>query len=80
MIPQYVKCAGAKLGDIIIMEAMSVSLAGLSSEGERFLKNGHVLIFLFTPAFYWKTKFNFTVCLKNIEMLLDVFRVKYIQA
>ena len=34
MILQYVKCAGAKLGDITIMEAMFVSLAELSSEGE----------------------------------------------
>ena len=51
MIPQCVKCAGEKLGDIIIMEAMSVSLAELSSEGERFLKNGQILIFLFTPPF-----------------------------
>ena len=58
MILQYVKCAGAKLGDIIITEAMSVSLAELSSEGIRLKKN----------------------CFKNIEMLLDVFGVKYIQA
>ena len=38
MILQYVKCAGAKLGDIIITEAMSVSLAELSSEGKRLKK------------------------------------------